>query len=92
MEPGFSDSIFMALKMKFQHKSNTDRYCVLCVDEMAIRRALEYDQRRDLVDGFDDDGVLRSPKPGTEALVFMVRGLVSHWKQPLCYFSWSKLQ
>lgn len=86
MEPGFSDNVFMALSMRFQNKSDTDRYCVLCVDDMAIQRALEFDQKRDLVDGFDDDGVHRSPLPGTEALVFMARGLVSHWKQPLCYF------
>src|SRR6218665_741566 len=86
MEPGFSDNVFMALSMRFQNKSDTDRYCVLCVDDMAIQRALEFDQKRDLVDGFDGDGVHRSPLPGTEALVFMARGLVSHWKQPLCYF------
>lgn len=53
---------------------------------MAIKVSLDYDSKRDIVDGFHDTGSVRVQKPASEALVFMVRGLCGKWKQLLCYF------
>jgi hypothetical protein len=85
-EPGFCSRVFQALETKTRYMSEIERMGVLCIDDMAVKMALEYDSRRDVVDGFQDDGVLRSGKPATEALVFTVKGLIKKWKQPLCYF------
>ena len=85
-EPGFCERVFCVLKQKVACMSSVDKMAVLVVDEMALKTALEFDSRRDIVDGFEDDGVVRVTKPASEALVFMVKGLVRKWKQPLCYF------
>jgi hypothetical protein len=75
-EPGFCDRVFETLKCKVDGMSDVDRMAVLCVDEVAIKLALDYDRKRDIVDGFVDDGVERIGKPASEALVF-------HGKRPL---------
>jgi hypothetical protein len=85
-EPGFCESVFASLEAKVQMMSVNDRLSALCIDEMAIKTALEYDSRRDVVDGFEDFGETRTEKTASEALVFMVKGLCRKWKQPLCYF------
>ena len=51
-EPGFCDRVFEILRAKTLHMSYVDKLCVLCVDEMAVKRALEFDRKRDIVDGF----------------------------------------
>jgi len=81
LEPGFS-----CLREKIAKMSTVDKLAVLCVDEMSIKVALEYDSHRDVVDGVKDDGEVRTQKLANEALVFMVRGLCKQWKQPLAYF------
>jgi len=63
-----------------------DKLAVLCIDAMAIKTVLEYDRKRDIVDGFADDRNVRLSRIATETLVFMVKGLCRKWKQPLCYF------
>ena len=63
-----------------------DTLAVLCIDEMAIKASLHYDSGRDIVDGFEDFGDVRTSKVASEALVFMVKGLCRKWKQPLCYY------
>jgi len=79
-EPGFCDRVFEILRLKTQHMSYSDKFCVLCVDEMAVKQVLEFDRKRDIVDGFQDDGITRDQKPANEALVFMVKGLFRKWK------------
>jgi len=85
-EPGFCSPVFSALGAKVAQMKENDKLAVLCVDEMAVKVSLDYDSKRDVVDGFSDDGWVRIQKPASEALVFMVRGLLANWKQPLCYF------
>lgn len=42
---------------------------------MAIKLVLDYDRKRDMVDGFVDGGVERTGKPASEALLFMLKGV-----------------
>lgn len=86
--PGCSVKFMEAFKLKVNSMNPEDRKCVLIFDEMSIKSAVKYDKRRDCIEGLEDLGpVLGNTKyVGDHALVFMVRGLRSKWKQPLGYF------
>ena len=85
VHPGFNKSILEALQLKVQAMSAQDRIVAVSFDEMAIRGGLMYDEGRDEVDGFAD-GISKSKELANHALVLMVRGLYSKWKQPVGYF------
>jgi len=61
--------------------------CALMIDEMSLKSGLHYDSGIDTIIGFEDygAGLGRHSNVVTSALVFMVRGLASNWKQPLAY-------
>ena len=85
--PGFNENLLNALKTKVQNFSIKDQQCVLIFDEMSIKSGLTYDIARDCIEGYEDFGFLgRTDFIANHATVFMVRGLYSKWKQPLCYF------
>jgi len=86
-EPGFSGEIFVALKHKLQAFSDRDKVCALMIDEMSLKSGLHYDSGIDTIIGFEDygAGLGRRSNVVTSALVFMVRGLASNWKQPIAY-------
>ena len=58
--------------------SESERMCSLVIDEMAIKKHLDYNRGRDAIDGLTKDGSLAS-----QAMVFMARGITSKWKQVL---------
>lgn len=82
--PGINTSLFEFLKLKVA-KMQPDKVCVLCVDEMTLKAHLFYNCSRDIVIGFEDDGVIRSNKIASSATVFMLRGIKTSWKQPIAY-------
>lgn len=64
-----------------------EKQCFLEFDEMSIKKALEYDSKYDVVEGFEDLGPLgRSTSIGTHALLFLLRGLKYQWKCLFVYF------
>jgi hypothetical protein len=61
-----------------------DRCCALLLNEMSLKRSLNYVKSVDRIAGFEDFGPgKRSKKQATQALVLMVRGIKIGWKQPL---------
>ena len=70
------------------------------MDEMAIKESVSYNAERDSVEGFEDFGSLGHTKYiANHEMVFMVRGLLTTWKQPVVYFlssgpapCWGQLQ
>ena len=87
IEPGFNTKLFDALKVKSQSMAPADRLCALVFDEMSIKEFLQYESSSDRIEGFEDFGeVGTSAFVANHALVFMVRGLYSKWKQPIGYF------
>lgn len=86
-KPGFNAGIFKQLKKKGESMSKDELYCTLIFDEMKIKNYLEYSKFLDVVEGFEDLGPHgRSNKLAGQAMVFMIRGLYSSWKMPICYF------
>ena len=87
IHPGFSDTILNVMKHKVSTMNDRDKLCVITFDEMSLRTGLSYDISSDSIEGFEDYGMLgRTSRVANHALVFMVRGMLSHWKQPIGYF------
>ena len=84
--PGFVTFIFEALKLKVDSMEQKEKYVALVFDEMSLKTSLVYNSGLDKIEGFEDFGESNSPFIADHALVFMVRGLLSKWKQPLAYF------
>ena len=87
VKPGFCDNVFDMLKQNSVGIADADCVCVLVLDEMSLKRGLQYDKNTDEVVGFEDfGGYERSDQYATHALVLMACGIQSRWKQPLAYF------
>jgi len=85
--PGFVKEYLKQIKLKVSSMKESDKKCSILFDEVAIMKHIEYNKSLDLIEGFEDMGVLgRFPKYAKHALIIMVRGLYSNWKFPLCYF------
>ena len=73
--PGISDFAMEILKAKKDNFTAWDRVCVLSYDEMSVNQRLCYDMKEDQIFG-----------PHSKVFVFMIRGLLTNWKQPI-YFA-----
>lgn len=85
-EPGFTKESFEALKQKAKN-TNYTIIAGLTIDEMAIRRRIEYDGEKlvghvDIGTGVEGDHVLEAK----EALVFLVTSINCNFKVPVGYF------
>ena len=88
-EPGFTAPAFSALAAKVlaAKRDGNEILCSLTIDEMAIKKHVEWDgkQFRGFVDigtGVDDDSL----PAAKDALVFMVVCINGSWKVPVGYF------
>lgn len=61
------------------------RYCSILFDEIALEAALTYNRKKDSIIGF-----VELPEKTNDfadhALVFMLRGALYNWQQPLAYY------
>uniref|UniRef100_A0A147BJU3 Putative transposable element n=1 Tax=Ixodes ricinus TaxID=34613 RepID=A0A147BJU3_IXORI len=88
-EPGILGEVFVLLKAKVSHLREEERKCVLMIDEMAIQDKFEYDTSTGCIRGWTTLTVPGVPKntqrKATHALVFMLGGASSRWKQVVAY-------
>ena len=89
-EPGFTKDALTAMKAKVlgAKRDGQEVVCSLMLDEMSIRKHVEWDGKRyrgfvDLGTGINDDD---SVPEATDALVFMAVSVNSSWKVPCGYF------
>lgn len=80
-----NQNIIKLLATKTAELSDINKHCILTFDEMALKKELRYNSATDKVDGLVEL-LLPQPIPCNQALVFMVKGLASKWKQPLSYY------
>lgn len=83
---GINDIIFDNLKQRVAKLPDRYKYCTLLFDEMAIGAGISYDKRNDKIIGFVDNGEQMNKEFCDHALVFMIRGTVKKFKQPLAYY------
>lgn len=85
---GVDKKVTSFLKESVSKMNDADRHCVLMFDEMSLKEHVQYCPREDKVIGLVDNGNSRSGDLANYAVVFMVRGLRTKWKQPVaCYFT-----
>lgn len=87
IKPGLvNPQLFETLKIKVQSFNAKSKYCILCVDEMAIKANLFYNRTTDNVIGFaEGDEGQNVLKPALHVSVIMLRGVFENWKQPIVY-------
>lgn len=83
MEPGILNEVFSFLKLKTTKMNEFERVCCLTLDEMSIQPGVQYDKSSSCIRGETtlpgDNGV------ATHALVFMLAGIGTRWKQTVAY-------
>lgn len=62
-----------------------ERLCLLLFDEMSLKLSLTFNQRKDTVTGFVENIKEARPIFADHAQVFMVRGLIKNYKQPVAF-------
>lgn len=87
-QPGFCPILLKSLKAATRKMNEQDKMCILCFDEMNIKSGLRYNQKYDIIMGYEDFGSISnsSRKFATHALVFMIRDIYKQWKQIIGYF------
>ena len=90
-EPGFQDLAFNLLSKKVQQgqESNNKIVVALMLDEMSLKKQIDYDTRDSSQKGYIDLGTGEnddSSKEATQALIFMAVGVNQHFKIPIAYF------
>lgn len=82
LKPGINKIIFEKLN-KISSLNTEDRLCTLIFDEMSITPQIHYDSFKDDLNGFSSYG---KNQIANHALVFMVKGIKKHFKQPVAYY------
>ncbi|RVE52890.1 hypothetical protein evm_002547 [Chilo suppressalis] len=82
---GLNEILFHNLKQRVAKMPNSHRFCSLIFDEMAISTGLSYDKSDDKIFVFVDNGTERKTLFADHVLVFMVRGVIKKYKQPIMY-------
>jgi len=90
-ETGFTSTVANKLKHDVPLLEALDTYVMMSCDEMALRKGLYYDEKRDLVHGFIDYGSGRTTgEVADHAPQFMINWLRSPLKQVVAtYFTWN---
>jgi len=82
-EPGVLHEVFDLLAAKVKHLNEHERKCAMTLDEMSLKPGWNYDVKTGSCYG--DVTLPNHSGAATHALVFMIGGLATHWKQALCY-------
>ncbi|KAJ8979789.1 hypothetical protein NQ317_007699 [Molorchus minor] len=86
-ETGMNRSIVDLLKTSVSTMDPLDRYCTIMFDKMSIDPSLLYNQAKDVIEGFQDNGGdERRLLFADKVMVFMARGIHKKWKQPMAYY------
>lgn len=86
-EPGVLGEVFNLMKSKVELLNEKEKKCVLMLDEMAIVPKVEYDSSTGSIRGYSTLQVpsVSGSTLATHALVIMIAGVSSRWKQVVGY-------
>ncbi|KAK9686274.1 Transposase protein [Popillia japonica] len=80
-------AVMKTLQKTVQEMKLLDRHCIIMFDDIALQTSLLYNNKCDVIDGFQDNGRNnRYPLFADKAMVFVARGISKKWKQPLAYY------
>lgn len=88
--PGFTQEAINILKKRSEAAGDKKIYATLMMDEIAIRKQLEWSHPEKKFIGYVDCGTV-IPQPDNmplakEALVYLITGINERWKIPVAYF------
>nr|CAH7720854.1 unnamed protein product [Callosobruchus chinensis] len=86
INPGLNEVIFNNLTEVAAGLDENSKYCCLMFDEISLDPHIDLNVVKQEFEGFEtNDEPCRSAVIADHALVFLIRGLVRNWKQPLAY-------
>lgn len=86
LKPGINNFIFDNLRNRLRTMPEKHKLCCLIFDEMAISPGIFYNRTNDKLSGFVSNGTFTEQEFCNHVLVFMLRGIVKKYKQPLAYY------
>ena len=87
IQPGINEHVLSSIKTKASGMSDIEKDCILCMDEMSVKKNVLYDMCNDKLVGVEDLGEgKRCIELAGAALVMMVKGINSKWKQPISFY------
>nr|XP_034834203.1 uncharacterized protein LOC117990819 [Maniola hyperantus] len=89
LKPGKTVELFEELKKPVTKLNDNHKFCTIIFDEMAISPNLTYCRKNDEIIGMVDDGEEKKKQICDHVLVFMVRGIIKKFKQPV-YFTFCR--
>nr|XP_034838846.1 uncharacterized protein LOC117994979 [Maniola hyperantus] len=88
LKPGKTVELFEELKKPVTKLNDNHKFCTIIFDEMAISPNLTYCRKNEII-GMVDDGEEKKKQICDHVLVFMVRGIIKKFKQPV-YFTFCR--
>lgn len=85
-QPGINKEIFSYLQKIVENWDTKKRLCSIAFDEVALASSLHFVESKDEIEGFVDNGSERKLRYCDHALVIMIRGICSSWRQPIAYY------
>ncbi|XP_050559419.1 uncharacterized protein LOC126912240 isoform X6 [Spodoptera frugiperda] len=85
MEPGINKEILEDLKKVASRMSTENKLVNILFDEVSLAPGVEYNAAIGKIIGFEDYGYTRNKTLADHALVFMIKGIKSKCKQPICF-------
>ena len=92
MRPGLQKDLIDFVFLKLKNFPDKDHDCVLSLDEVQVRKCIQYDKGLNSFIGYVSEEIypkqLNDPthQLATHVLVFMIRGISMRWKQVIGYF------
>lgn len=85
LEPGINKNIINDLKKMASRLPNEKKLVNLLFDEVSLAAGVEFKAATGKIIGFEDFGDHRNKTLADHALVFMIKGIKSKSKQPICF-------
>ncbi|XP_063821363.1 uncharacterized protein LOC135071511 [Ostrinia nubilalis] len=85
IKTGINKQLFAVIKDEVSCWEEKKKYCTIMFDEMALEPALFYSNKNDNISGFVELNK-KINNLADHALVFMARGAVCKWQQPVAFY------
>ncbi|XP_063623639.1 uncharacterized protein LOC134804659 [Cydia splendana] len=85
IESGICPQVFEVIRRETEKWSYKKKLCSVIFDEMSLEAGLSYDKNKDKINGLVELGE-RKNDFADHALVFMLRGAVHKWQQPIAFY------
>lgn len=82
---GIDPTLMKVLKENVKNLKPKYRFCSILFDEISLNAGLQYNSNEGTIYGFEENSSGRTQQFADHSLVFMVRGIVKNFKQPICY-------